>query len=987
MSDGDVAVIDSSTLTVSTTLVAGYGARSTGNAMAVSADGKRIYVADGDDHVSVIDAQTDQNLTPLTATGLDAAAVAVNGNDVYAIGSNNVFVEWNATTGAVLRDFALYENALDEESSQTSTSIAVASDGTAYVGTTIPQACQGMYMVVIPPDATSAGQSSTCSIQGTLLGPAIIGPGGNVYVIDDPIYSSGETYDDETYEVTDSSGLTSGLGPFGDTDLASYDGLLYQDGSGTQVLSGTETVTSGYGLGVSIAVDPATGTVWEGTNGEGVSGVEELNSAMNVAATVNPDIGNGDYSAIEVGAPYDPTTPIVDSVSPDAGTTAGGTRVTVTGQNFTGATSVTFTPSGQAAVAGSDVTVVSPDQLTVTTPDVTADLPSGATSLATDVQVTTPQGTSAVNAGDTYTFGCVQDPSLPDGNWDAEGCLIHPDPDDYEATQPSSLDGLVLTPSGGGDVDYSPNADDVTSSGSASVALNLTALSGSTLHVPISSGTLSLGLGTATTVIPLPANFTLAGMSLSGNLTFTPGSGGSVSATAQATLPAILGGGTGTASLVSTLTGGVTKLSVTATGGSLGQLFGLDAITLNYSSGTWTVAATATTPGGQKREVQGSLTYAANGTLSAGTITLSNISLGGLVTLTSFSLTYSSATGWTGSASLAQAKQSATISLTFNASGQLTAGSFHASGVTLFQVFDLTTFDLDYTAASSAWKLSIAVAHETSGASASADVTEVNGAVQGVDLDVQKIPLLTAVTLDELHLVYANSGGHIVYSASAKVKLPGAVVSGVDGDLTFTDGRFTHGGLTLHGNVPLFEVVYLTTLGAQVTIAPTKEISGTVGLSAGPRVDGKELLGLDGTLDYQFPTAGHASGVYTLTGSLSALSAVLGEGKITLDNGTAALLLTLGEHDKGFSAGKIATLRGQIAGHLVGHRFTAQGRVTITLTVAGRHLDASGTVTASNRGIVACGSFPALAAGESGFAQEWGHAPVFIRGDCAPAHF
>ncbi len=77
------------------------------------------------------------------------------------------------------------------------------------------------------------------------------------------------------------------------------------------------------------------------------------------------------------------------SVSPVSGTTLGGTAVTITGTNLTGATGVTF--GGAAATA---VTVVDATTVTATTPAHAAG--------AVDVVVTTPAGSPTLAGGYTY---------------------------------------------------------------------------------------------------------------------------------------------------------------------------------------------------------------------------------------------------------------------------------------------------------------------------------------------------------------------------------------------------------------------------------------------------------------------------------------------------------------------------------------------------------------------------------------------------------
>lgn len=83
--------------------------------------------------------------------------------------------------------------------------------------------------------------------------------------------------------------------------------------------------------------------------------------------------------------------PTVTGVSPAAGPTGGGTVLTITGTNFTGATQLKF---GSDAAPG--FTVNSATQITVTTTSHSAG--------TVDITVTTAGGTSATSSSDQYTF-------------------------------------------------------------------------------------------------------------------------------------------------------------------------------------------------------------------------------------------------------------------------------------------------------------------------------------------------------------------------------------------------------------------------------------------------------------------------------------------------------------------------------------------------------------------------------------------------------
>jgi PKD repeat protein len=81
--------------------------------------------------------------------------------------------------------------------------------------------------------------------------------------------------------------------------------------------------------------------------------------------------------------------PTVTSISPANGPAAGGTKVTITGTGFTSASTVRFGSIAASATYNSATSL-------------TATSPAGAGTV--DVRVTTPSGTSAIGAGDKFTY-------------------------------------------------------------------------------------------------------------------------------------------------------------------------------------------------------------------------------------------------------------------------------------------------------------------------------------------------------------------------------------------------------------------------------------------------------------------------------------------------------------------------------------------------------------------------------------------------------
>ncbi len=118
------------------------------------------------------------------------------------------------------------------------------------------------------------------------------------------------------------------------------------------------------------------------------------------------------------------TPPAITSITPASGLLSGGSTITITGTNFTGATSVDF-----GTTAATSFTVVSSTEITAVVPSATA--PG-----LTEITVTTPEGVSATSSttpGYLYLTSSVYTPVTP-----YRIC-------DTRANNPSNLSGLDLT--------------------------------------------------------------------------------------------------------------------------------------------------------------------------------------------------------------------------------------------------------------------------------------------------------------------------------------------------------------------------------------------------------------------------------------------------------------------------------------------------------------------------------------------------------------
>ncbi len=122
------------------------------------------------------------------------------------------------------------------------------------------------------------------------------------------------------------------------------------------------------------------------------AGTGTVNVTVMTAAGTSPTAPANQFT-YEVAA-----APSVTGLIPTSGPTFGGTAVTISGTNLTGATAVDF-----GTVPATNVTVVSDTSIT-------ADSPAGTGTV--DVTVTTPSGTSATSPADQFTYSVVAAPTV-----------------------------------------------------------------------------------------------------------------------------------------------------------------------------------------------------------------------------------------------------------------------------------------------------------------------------------------------------------------------------------------------------------------------------------------------------------------------------------------------------------------------------------------------------------------------------------------------
>jgi uncharacterized protein YhjY with autotransporter beta-barrel domain len=247
----------------------------------------------------------------------------------------------------------------------------------------------------------------------------------------------------------------------------------------------------------------------------GSAGIRGFTAASNY---VQVDFGGvsraaGDVVTINLSGTFEPPVPTVTALSPTSGSAGGGTSVTLTGTNFTGATGVSF-----GATAAASFTVNSATSITATAPQ--------ASSVGTvDVTVTTPSGTSDISGtGNDYSYTgvtSVSPASVPnpqvgvayDQTLTADGCV---GPCTFAVTSGALPTGVSLssagvlsgTPTAGGSFSFTVTATDAGAGGlTASRAYNVT----------VAAATIALSPAT------LPGG--QAGVSYSQTVTATGGTG------------------------------------------------------------------------------------------------------------------------------------------------------------------------------------------------------------------------------------------------------------------------------------------------------------------------------------------------------------------------------------------------------------------------------------------------------------------------------
>ena len=375
--------------------------------------------------------QASQNTVACTETSLNSPASALE--EFVQITAGDSWAEASATTAPTiwsdLSDFALLDGC-----------------GSCQVGTTDNAEGIAWSFPGLDPGASSQTFSFETEIVDTVAtggfsfaGPTNTSVGGTVATITDPntsatasAYSATINWGDDT---SSAGTVTGGNGSFSVTGNHSYAaGATYpisvtitsvgnSQGSSTVTDSatitppptvtqlnptagptagGTSVTITGTNLAGATAVEfGTTSATITADTATSITATAPAHTAATVDVTVTTPGGTSATSATDQYTYAAP--PTVTSLNPTAGPPAGGTAVTITGTNLTGATAVQFGTANATNLTGNTATTI-----TATAPAATAG--------TVDVTVTTPGGTTATTTADRFTYNLpapASPPALP----------------------------------------------------------------------------------------------------------------------------------------------------------------------------------------------------------------------------------------------------------------------------------------------------------------------------------------------------------------------------------------------------------------------------------------------------------------------------------------------------------------------------------------------------------------------------------------------
>jgi len=242
--------------------------------------------------------------------------------------------------------------------------------------------------------------------------------------------------------------------------------------------------------------------------------------------------------------------------------------------------------------------------------------------------------------------------------------------------------------------------------------------------------------------------------------------------------------------------------------------------------------------------------------------------------------------------------------------------------------------------------------------------------VNSFDLALSSDVPLNGIVVKQASLSYRSTSAGDVWTGAVDVDLPAGMPE-LSGTLTVTNGQVSQVGITANKiDKPVGEIVFLQSLGLSVTLHPHFSATGSVGLTAGPEVDGVAAVGVDASLtaDFGNPFKLIASGTVSVVDQkiASASLTFTVPSSLSLDGDVSRDLLGV-------------TVDGHIGGAITPNSFEAEGGVSLK----GDGLSATGDALVNNVGIAACGSEDVLwGTVNIGGAHRWHGGDSLLQGSC-----
>ena len=339
-----------------------------------------------------------------TVTSISVSRGSTSGGNVVILTGTN----FTGASGVTIGGTGASLVSVDSDTQITCTTPAH-SAGNASVLVTTPggtSATNSLFTFVLPPTVSSISATS-----GTANGGTSVTISGANFANATSV-TIGGTAATGVSVASDGNSLTCTTPPAGSAGAAS---VLVTTPGGTNAANGLYTYlltpptvtsispTSGVNAGGTTLT--ITGTNFSGTTGVTIGGVAATNFSVANGTTITCTTPAGSLGAasVQVNGPshsnaannlftYTPPAPAITAVSPNTGSTLGGTPVTISGSNFIRVVSVTF-----GGVPATNVTTVSDGSITCIAPAGSAD--------AAPVVVSTASASSAANSYAVFTYG------------------------------------------------------------------------------------------------------------------------------------------------------------------------------------------------------------------------------------------------------------------------------------------------------------------------------------------------------------------------------------------------------------------------------------------------------------------------------------------------------------------------------------------------------------------------------------------------------